>query len=977
MSKVSRAIGAVLLLSGFLLGWLCWENLLHGKVKKTYTVLIGEGKGSRHRVCKEGTNSNLEKFNSVDFGEKPHSTLKYFLYNIENPKEYLSGENGIVVEKGPYMLRKHTAKYNVDFASSSISKSSNTENMSIEYDVARAYVVLDKNTDVTSTMKRNMADFSLSWSADQRTSLPAHDKVTPDHLKMNDKITNLSPIYLSVLGELNDEMSLVLSLSCSASAIENILLAGTKGQCSSLDDSDCACCMLDDEFLARGSPKEFTSCSDLLDDSGPTMSTLSMLAFYDGGVAVKNAGEQKFDGSGSTFKETMHKQTSIYSAVVQTHTVNDIMFGHPSAFIGKVVPVAHMSKAKEVLAASSPSISHTDVAKKILTGEMDDHIPLKLGNIAEYTKKVESVCSSTCEAVSVSDGLYSSPLGWMCQGSAPQRHETDVMDKIELGGIDCKPYSSTFATKQVCSLIEKVLTADSNAIGYDACVCANQDSDWKQNGCCLAGGTFDGLDLTANGCLYPVAGAVGPNYVGMSEASSSGKPKVDVGQAMEAWVLREGTSKVTQFMCPAEGVQIDEHFKFSHFEKYEGKSEFVTYYDTGEPRIRQNDKSWKDVKEYTSQVKGGDGKYFNPNGLTAYHLHDMVSDGHTWRDEMIPIFNEKMKSYVAFEEDWTLRAKLCGNKKCLPLARVKTTADAFNAKNETISSGTGHPFNGLKPIGHYDGPGASGRPAYVHQPLFFGGDEELFTQNNNSHVLGPVGNGIEIYRAKSETSDPSTFSVGGLNANYHVVDKLWVDENKDSLQSYFDMEASTGFAVRSKMRFGLSYSIWECDPETNEHCKLGRISTGDGDCYAKAAVNHFSGLDVSLQTNLSAVNRSDFSYACSAANVLTPKTIGGKIIPMYWYEEARTEVKKDAPEVKFVEKMTVDWFNTAQTYNTLMFFALMIGFVIGPSLVFQIGCCQGEMEFLKHGIVGEDGKVQSQTTASSTVSAVSTAPATN
>ena len=108
---------------------------------------------------------------------------------------------------------------------------------------------------------------------------------------------------------------------------------------------------------------------------------------------------------------------------------------------------------------------------------------------------------------------------------------------------------------------------------------------------------------------------------------------------------------------------------------------------------------------------------------------------------------------------------------------------------------------------------------------------------------------------------------------------------------------------------------------------------------------------------------------------MTPNVIGGKIIPMLWYEDARVEVASDGPEVKFIEKMTIDWYSTAQTYNTLMFFAILIGFIIGPSLMFQIACCQGEMEFLKHGPVGgEDAQKGASTTTSTAVE--STAPST-
>jgi len=55
------------------------------------------------------------------------------------------------------------------------------------------------------------------------------------------------------------------------------------------------------------------------------------------------------------------------------------------------------------------------------------------------------------------------------------------------------------------------------------------------------------------------------------------------------------------------------------------------------------------------------------------------------------------------------------------------------------------------------------------------------------------------------------------------------------------------------MRFGLSYSLWECDPESNDYCKLGRIATGEGKCYAQAAQAHFQDLDTTLRANLGEV----------------------------------------------------------------------------------------------------------------------------
>lgn len=41
---------------------------------------------------------------SVDFKDKVSSDLMYHFYNIENPRDYLEGNDVNVVEKGPYKL---------------------------------------------------------------------------------------------------------------------------------------------------------------------------------------------------------------------------------------------------------------------------------------------------------------------------------------------------------------------------------------------------------------------------------------------------------------------------------------------------------------------------------------------------------------------------------------------------------------------------------------------------------------------------------------------------------------------------------------------------------------------------------------------------------------------------------------------------------------------------------------------------------
>lgn len=202
----------------------------------------------------------------------------------------------------------------------------------------------------------------------------------------------------------------------------------------------------------------------------------------------------------------------------------------------------------------------------------------------------------------------------MCDGNAPQRHKLKTIDKIVLGEINCKPFSSTFATKIMCNKIEKVLQADPSASGYKKCSCADDSDHWKDTGCCLASGKYDDLDLTAAGCLYPVKGLVDKNYVGMDADSTSGKPKVDVGQAIKGWVSKEVSSTRTQFMCPNKGIKLEEHEDFGHFETYNGKSEHVTFYSTGMPRIRQGDVNNNISEAYTPSIKSASSEFISARG---------------------------------------------------------------------------------------------------------------------------------------------------------------------------------------------------------------------------------------------------------------------------------------------------------------------------------------------------------------------------
>jgi len=406
-------------------------------------------------------------------------------------------------------------------------------------------------------------------------------------------------------------------------------------------------------------------------------------------------------------------------------------------------------------------------------------------------------------------------------------------------------------------------------------------------------------------------------------------------------------SQSAQFMCPAPGVFIDEHKLFGSMEAYKGKDKHLIYYHTGNPRIRQNDMSQADAKPYYAPANvGNGGTFIGASGLTGYGFTHDVSDAEL-DSPLLPFYARDMKKdLMFFQENYAshIKSKICGNKgRCVLTARMKPLNNVFHYNVNASASGTGLPYDGLQPIGHMNGPAETGHPVYFHQPLYYNGDEVLYSQQDNSHVEASDGNGIKIYRSKT-SSDPGQFTVDGANANYELIDKEWMDANGESLlQSYMDIDTSTGLIARSYMRFGMSYSIWECDPETNAHCKLATMAQGEGQCYDKVGAAIFAALNQTAKDDLIAVGRNTFTYPCSAANLFTPKVTAGKIMPMYWSDESTMGMNKD--EVDVLVEFGEDYYNLYVTFWWLM--AIVVCFFMTAVCMFH-ACIFFEDDSFRH-----------------------------
>lgn len=918
------------------------EIYLGGRAKLLLAT-IGQNAGTRYATCDES--SLLKRLYTEDqFQPNGASDLTYNFYNIENPEEYLKqGVDAIVVEKGPYIIKKHAVKYDVSFKPSGLTRDTGNNKASIEYNEANLYIPLDINIDVKRTNMTRSTDLKLMWLGGQRLDVASYEKKMPNHLSMKDSVTSLSPIYQSILGEVNDEFSLILSLVCTPSQINNIFEADTKKQCSDtelndMEQSGCSCCMLREMYDKLQGPIGVVVCETLLDESSEIVSELSQLAYYDGGVKVKQAGDTKYS-SNEIFLRTFDNQTDVYSPIIQSHTVNDLLFGFPSAYVGSIVPKIYMAQAVKALKDSSGIVSRTQAAKELLTGNMDDLLPFKLGDVSLYTKKVGSVCLNTCSDITTPSQDVA------CDGFAPERHESDTVDDVLLGGIDCKPFSATYATIKMCTYIDSMIEMDPSDKLNERCVCADGSDDYKTSGCCLAAGKYNGLDLTSKGCLYPVEGILGHNYAGRYTATGA-KPIVDLGESTEALVTREtlkgSSAQMKQFVCPSktgpgdDTLFLPELRHFGHYERYKGKEAHNTYYYTGHPRMRQNDASLEDAEPFSTKVSGTSSQFFRPTGLTGYFNEISLTYGHTHK-EVVPVYIREMMAPVNFTEDWGVRPIVCDpyskSQHCHELARLRPVKDVLT---NNLPAGTGFPYSGLQAIGLLQGPTTKGRPTYFHNPLFMNGDKELLSQRNNSHVDSMDGNGIKLYRPVNIAENPGPFRTDNLNYA-HVTDTAALFQVQDEFldqnpfESYIDLEPATGLGIRARFRHGISHSLWECDPVSNQRCRLTKSATGNM-CYSSEGS----------------------TYPCSAANIFSPKVVGGKVVPSYWVEDKQQ--RATALDVATLSVITEKYREVQHSYGFMVNIAILLTWTLGLPLALQLACFAPEKQFLKQGPVnGSNG----------------------
>jgi hypothetical protein len=148
----------------------------------------------------------------------------------------------------------------------------------------------------------------------------------------------------------------------------------------------------------------------------------------------------------------------------------------------------------------------------------------------------------------------------------------------------------------------------------------------------------------------------------------------------------------------------------------------------------------------------------------------------------------------------------------------------------------------------------AGIPVIMTYPNFYESDVKMLSQDDNTERKSSSKVGVKLYRTRDGYTKDSQL----LSSPAEITSDTWAEFGEDNFRGYLDIEPATGLTLEGKIANQLSVYTWNCNPALDSSCQFIRNTTQNRQCYT----NGF--------------------FACSFANVFTPKVMGGKILPMYW-----------------------------------------------------------------------------------------------
>lgn len=348
--------------------------------------------------------------------------------------DYVNGDTAEVHELGPYGMSLLPVRNNVDFR-----KSEGT-------------VTFNLYNDITFDAKQSCSGCDI-----------------------NDKVYAPNVPYLALFSNAQNEGSLLLSMTCSATQI-GLMRSNPNSQpfCApnQLNNpaATCVCCS-----PATPTPSGAIPCSSLLTQTTRPAGVVSWLAKYDNTLKLRNA------ATGFAFAN------EVYTPLVRQISVSEVVFGTVSSLLG-------LFRTTEAIRGAD---TRTLYENSNTTADLRDACLDLCPSVTQVMQRIQFAIVNSLPLSSVDIACNGVVPSW--ENLNPNLGETRAKELRYMEGVSCKPFSVTLA-------INAMLLADTTSTK----VCADGSAPTTTKPCCLKSYQSTTFSLAGGGlgCHFWVNGLV-------------------------------------------------------------------------------------------------------------------------------------------------------------------------------------------------------------------------------------------------------------------------------------------------------------------------------------------------------------------------------------------------------------------------------------------------------------------------------------
>lgn len=651
----------------------------------------------------------------------------------------------------------------------------------------------------------------------------------------SDDIVVFNHGYNGLMISAYNELSLMLTLACSATQI-GLMSDNTIPLCTAAQQGTAAMCR-----CCAPSPPAGTGvlCAAIGNKGSKQGGMLSLMSKYDSGIQI-----------GSAVVATYPFVSGQYTSLLTHKTPHQVARGLPSVLLG------HFATRENVLSSNTEYLNWNiettkdmvDVCFKL------DYCPdyADIAKISSNETFLSTIQDVSCEGLVPNYKVLQSEYGYS---------EEDAKALRYLEGAQCNVVSPSII---IAALVER----SKNGGGSLTCFDDNADDDYTYTmPCCPSAFTYsyNGIAYTGayTGCLRYFPGILAE------------RPSFSNDEAVK-YAPTSLYAETYTGCADTDGLKFSQHIFKNH--------STVNTWFTPDTTPTLDASHWADttvIRDIVKETYLIPGELMNQSyggkiitiregkGVTGKFLDwQLTSNGRPEKDEydvFVPARREQITTkYVGDTRNHGVE---------LNIFQGVTNFNDTQAYAEEVGKNGEQPYPNLRNMVYM----TNGVPIISSLPNFYGVNEDIYSQTDNSARQSTSNSGISIFQTKDG------YGIDAVTLlNKTLMSKETVEMYAERFQSIMQVEPAMGLTISASIVNMVSTFSTNCDPTYDLKCRM-LASVDPKMCYSAVIPGRY--------------------MPCNSANVFTPYVQGAKVQPIFWFSleiDTKKQIKplRDAMDVR-------------------------------------------------------------------------------